>query len=515
MLQKLLIWFGSIVILLAGLGLLEIVAFFLGDPTGTVEIGVLGSVQFVLNTNAAALSSAVAIIIALVLLTVQLTAQRYSFYVIGVFINNPINVGLIILFLVTITFNLWTALLLADERIPPYTVLMCMVLMTLCFALIPPYIRHLFDILRPEYLLNHLQRRFEKALPDSPLRTDLSRRRLEAVGRLSQVGDIARTAVTNGDSAVARHSVWVLYYCIERYLADKPKMPGQWFTVDVEPHFVGRHKLIVREIEETLTWTERRMLDELREIFTATLNRMHDVNHTVALVARMLAERGIEAGDDGLLRTVMKFFNTILRSTINQSDVRAGYHALYQYRLLADAAIDHYPDRALEIAERIHYYGDAAFGGPLLWMSAASAYDLRMLAEGWHQRGVPERQVNAAIRCLLELVRRAERRGSPAIMQLYKTVAATGAYFLSKSDYATAKRLRDALGSLDEAALSQLSSELSSVDDQVFWEFTDRVVNFDYVEPEVRAELPAFLGNSAAWASPPTAHDRPAAVVAD
>ena len=67
-------------------------------------------------------------------------------------------------------------------------------------------------------------------------------------------------------------------------LADQP-------DARLEQQFRGRHELIVREIEATNTWVEIRMLDELREVFFATLNKLHDVNNTVALVLRLLGEK--------------------------------------------------------------------------------------------------------------------------------------------------------------------------------------------------------------------------------
>jgi hypothetical protein len=66
---------------------------------------------------------------------------------------------------------------------------------------------------------------------------------------------------------------------------------------------------------------------------------MHDVNNTVALVGRLLGERAVEAGDMGLLRTIMKFFNTFLRATINARDVRTAYNVLNQYRLLTESVL--------------------------------------------------------------------------------------------------------------------------------------------------------------------------------
>ncbi|MFN8524311.1 MAG: DUF2254 family protein [Chloroflexota bacterium] len=484
-------------------GLLLGVSAVLGDPTQHFEIGALGSVQFVLNTNAAALTSAMSVLIALVLLTVQLTAQRYSFNIIGIFIHNPVNAALIAVFIVTITFNLWLGLVLQEDYLPTHGILMAVAMTTVCFALLPPYIKYLFDILRPEHVLNHLRRELSRATNLDRGSGRVAARRASVATRINQIGDIARTAVGLTDSAVARHSVWVLFWAMEEYLDRKPRLPAAWFEIE-EHHFRGRHELIRREIEETLTWTERRMLDEVQEVYFATLNKMHDVNNTVALVVRQLGEKAVETSDLGLLRTVMKFFNTFLRAAINQGDTRSGYHALYQYRLLADTAMDWDPRVTLEIADRISYYGDAAGSGPLLWMAAAAAYDLRILAENAYDRGKSAEVTAAIVNRLIETVSRAEAKRSPALIQLYKTTASLGSFFLARGERALAGRIREVLAAQSDATLSQIGRELGSIDDPIFWELTDRVVNFDYVEDDVRRTLPTFLEDPLGWPLPDT-----------
>ena len=495
--RRLLPWLTPIIALGLAIGLLSVFSGLLGDLRDQFGIGALGSVQFVLNTNAAALTSAMSVLIALVLLSVQLTAQRYSFNVIGIFIHNWINAALIGFFILTITFNLWLGLVLKEEYLPGEGIMLAMVMMTVCFALLPPYILYLFDVLRPDKILNHIQRQFFKAIAVSRRADHLAERRAAAAGRINQIGDIARTAVNLSDSAVARHSVWVLYWSIARYVEDKAKLPPEWFEVE-EHHFRGRHELILREIEETMTWLERRMLDEIQEVFYATLNKMHDVNNTVALVARLLGEKAVERDDMGLLQTVLKFFNTYLRAAINQGDTRAGYHVLYQYRLLADTAMASHPEVGLEIASRLSYYGDAAAGGPLLWMAAAAAYDLRILAENAHERRADGVITARIVGHLLETVERAEAKRSPALVQLYKTVAALGSFFLVRGEREFAHQLRARLDDIPAATVAQIGRELSAIEDPVFWEYTDRVVNFDYVASDVRAALPAFM-DRAEW----------------
>ncbi|MCC7371299.1 MAG: DUF2254 domain-containing protein [Chloroflexi bacterium] len=489
--RRLLPWivpFVALVIVVSGLSVISAV---LGDPAEHSTLGALGSVQFVLNTNAAALTSAMAVLIALVLLTVQLTAQRYSFSVIGIFVQDPVNSLLIGLFIITIVFNLWLGLVLKETYIPVFATLVGMVLMTLCFAMLPPYILYLFEVIRPDNILDHIQQRFlESVMPVEGLR-QVEQRRAMAMRRISQMGDIARTAVNQSDGAVARHAVWALYWSIASYLERKATMPPAWFSVE-EHQFRGRHELIVREIEETMTWVEVRMLDELREVFFATLNKLHDVNTTVALVLRLLGEKAVERNDVGLSVGVMKFFNTVLRAAINQGDVRAGYHVLYQYRLMADTAMIHHPDMTLQIAHRLSYYGDAAAGGPLLWMSAAAAYDLRILAESALEHGAGCDVAAAIIGELIDTVRRGEAKRSPALTQLYKMTLALGAFCLAKGEPASTQLLAHALASVPPPTLDAALSELLTIDDPVFWELTDRVVNFDYVEPEARGCLPAF-----------------------
>ena len=53
--------------------------------------------------------------------------------------------------------------------------------------------------------------------------------------------------------------------------------------------------------------------------------------------------------------------------------------------------------------------------------------------------------------------------------------------------------LCEVLAGVPTETLERVAAELMAVDDPVFWELTDRVVNFDYVEPEVRARLPELL----------------------
>src|SRR5947207_13194718 len=97
------------------------------------DLGAYTSVQFVLNTNAAALASTLGILMAIVLLMVQLTAQRYSFNIVGMFVNNPRNVSLVALFIVTVSFNLWLSASIDQDYIPQVGTYLALGMGTLSF----------------------------------------------------------------------------------------------------------------------------------------------------------------------------------------------------------------------------------------------------------------------------------------------------------------------------------------------------------------------------------------------
>jgi len=498
----LLSWLVSIISLGVSLGLLRVAGVVVADPYPRFEIGDIDTVQSIIDTNVAAVTAAIGVLIALVLLTVQFTAQRYSYDVIRIFIQSWVNAALIGFSIVTISFNLWLGTLLKSDDIPVAATILGVALTTACFAFLPPYFVYLFDLLWPENLLNYLQRELLKALDVTKRPTDVARRQAAAYDRMDQMTDIALTAVNLSDSSLARHSIWVLYLATARYVENKKAFGPEWFIVQ-EAESEEHDDLIVGEIEAAGTWLEWRMLSEVEEVFYATLNRAREVNNLIARVARLLGEKAVACEDVGLLRTLMKFFNTFLREAINRGDVRAGYHVLYQYRRLADAALERHPEVTLEIANRLSYYGNAATSGPLLWMLAAAAHDLRILAENCHRRGGDCEITAAIVADLFDTVEGAEEKQSPALVQLYKTLTALGSFFLVRGDLELARQLRAKLAHVPDATLEQVRRELTACENPVFWEVTDRVVNFDFVEPDVRAGLPAFLEPVERWAHSP------------
>jgi len=70
---------------------------------------------------------------------------------------------------------------------------------------------------------------------------------------------------------------------------------------------------------------------------------------------------------------------------------------------------------------------------------------------------------------------------------------ALAAFYLSEGADSLQKQLEEVLRPVDGQELVRLGRELLSVTRPDFWEITDRGVNFDYLEPDLRPYLREVL----------------------
>jgi hypothetical protein len=478
----------SVVLLIAGTTLLERQAF---------AIGAIGSVQFTVNTTAAALAATLGILMALVLLTVQLAAQRFSFNIVDIVLPSPLNLGIIMLFVVSIAYSLWISVAISEEYIPQLGTYLSLGMATVCFALLIPYTLYLFKVLRPANLLDAFRKDVIRAARDASNGKNISACHALAAGRIENIGDVGRSAVNLADADTARRSIWALRDTLHDYLSMKDTLPPEWFNAEAQI-VRGRHEAALEHIRQTGMWIERRIVEEFQDLFNAALlSRMDDITHAVAQALRLVGEDALEHGDRPLALLVSKFFNTFLRATINRGEVRGGYDTLYEYELLADSALQRQPDFAVLIAERLTYYGEAA-GGRLLWMAAASAHDLRSLAETNHRRNDDPAVTRRCVALLHGMIERVAPRDPVLARQLNKTAVALGCYFLAVKSHADMDAVRSVLRSVTEDEIALIQRELQKVIEPEFWEVTERWVNFDYLDSESRRALPEFIDSLSA-----------------
>jgi hypothetical protein len=190
-------------------------------------IGAIGSVEFTVNTTAAALAATLGILMALVLLTVQLTAQRFTFNIVDIVLPSPINMGIILLYVVSIVSSLWISVVISDDYIPVVGTFVALGLATLCFALLIPYMLFLFKVLHPSNLLTTFRKEVIEAARAASNSGDISANHARAAERIENIGDVGRSAVNLADADTARRQSGHCTGTLHDYLEIKRSLPTE------------------------------------------------------------------------------------------------------------------------------------------------------------------------------------------------------------------------------------------------------------------------------------------------
>jgi hypothetical protein len=234
------------------------------------------------------------------------------------------------------------------------------------------------------------------------------------------------------------------------------------------------------------------VLRQMLPIYQASLNRMRDVVRLVSINVRHISELALRNQDQAVLDLSIRYFNSFLRSAINQSDVRSAYNVLDQYRNLAESAIDDGREEVVnEISKHLVYYGRLANHSGLSFVTESAAFDLAGLCEFAHKRrpGADD----AILNCLLKVDEKPESKTEESSLRgVRKAQIKLACFYLSVgADEKAGVIARDMLEE-DRGRLGQLRKEMMAATQPEFWEVVDRGSNFDYMPPAFREQIERF-----------------------
>ncbi len=448
--------------------------------------------RYTLTAIATTLATLVAITITLVLIVVQMTANRYTPKLIDLFAASRVNVLLLGAFIFTVIYCFYVAHTIKPDYAPTTGILVCFVLMTACLVSLIPYLFFVFDFLQPNNIISKIQSRAIASLqPSGRSRGTHRATKLRFSQSLEQITDIANGSLRMNDSSVALSSIWALQDISARYLGEKPRQSDQWFTVE-RGIFLGPSREYVSLIENEREWVEVKILRQLHTILGGAMEGFGGVATAVAVSARHIGEQGLESGDQSVIELVVKYFNTFLREAINARQKRVIYNVLDQYRRLAEELIVPWPELALRISHHLCYYARLAEEQGLTFIAETVAYDLKVLNQVAYQQKCP--RASDILGSLVSLAHVLQRRGHQrALPGVHKMWLALAAFYLSEGADSLQEQLEEVLRRVDQEELVRLGKEVLSVTQPDFWEITDRGVNFDYLEPDLRPYLREVL----------------------
>ncbi|MEE2664288.1 MAG: DUF2254 family protein [Myxococcota bacterium] len=447
-----------------------------------------GALDRVANA-AEVIAGVLAIAITVAAIVVELAANRYTSRITQLFVRNTTNRVVLSLFVLTTIVCLWTSAapleMLEAARV---TSALAMAMATLCLLALLPYFMFLFRFLEPR---NIIARIGEQALEAA--RNGQRPGMLEAIEELE---DLARVAHENHDRSIALASVDALADVLRGYLPLREELPASWFKIDLElardPDFVALAPSTVRQLEEQRIWLEAKIFRQFLSLFEAALGEDRDLGNLVALDTRSIAtEHAAENAD--LLDLAIRFFNSYLRVAIRTGDIRAAYYVFDQYRAVAEDALQRGDrERLRRIATHLHEYGDLACDLGHDFLLEVIAWDIATLIEQAATSLTDE--VDQLLDRFVSVDRKDERREQEERQGGVRRIQIQLAtLFLLQNDEARALRIAEDMRSENPEQLAAIRKALEDESREQYWEFTDRGVNFSYLPPDRRAQLPRFF----------------------
>jgi hypothetical protein len=435
------------------------------------------------------------IAITVVSFILQLSATRYTPRVTEMFFRDRANLVVLSIFVVTSLHCIWVTFAVHKHFFPRVLVISTVVMITATVLLLVPYFIYVFAFLHPERVVARLQ---EHALAEATHseQSAIDDRQSRVLEGIEQLADVAVNALSQKDRNIASRSVDALKDLVCSYLKRKDDLALNWFKAQRRmrrnPDFVVMAQDRVSEIEDSRTWLEWKVLRQYQTIFNESINRMRDIGNLVAINTRYIGERALLCENRPVLQLAIKFFNTYLRATLNNKDVRTAYNVLHQYRQLAENTLRAgWRKEVIELAGYFKYYGQTANQRGLSFVTETAANDLSNLCEVAHAANFADQEKLLAT--LLDVDRAPEKEeDDTALRGVRKAQIKLATYYLEAGAVPFAHRIFKDMEHERSERLRSIRTEMLAVVDRDFWEVSDRGVNFDYLEPSRKEQLAVF-----------------------
>lgn len=445
------------------------------------------------------IAAVLGIVITVVLIIVQLSADRYT-GVAQMFTRDRTNIMVMAYYVVACVCGVWLSMALEDKFVPRALVLVIMAATTFGLVLMLPYFAYVFWFLEPTNILARIRHQAVRAIKTtSKVQSPAHSAVLQAstLTAMEELSDITSNSISGKDKIIASRAVDALKdFCLD-YLSMKSKARGEWFLIGEgirqNPDFVAMDPESLHDLETRRTWFEWKILRQYLGIYNEALQSMRDINYLIAINTRYIGETAGKTNDSELMALVFRYMNSYLRSTLNAHDVRTAYNVLNQYRLLVEAMLRHEQgDVALEGVRHMNYYGRVSYDMQLPFVTETVAYDVSTLCQIAHHLGAE--QQDEMLEQFLELDQPLEVQSQEkGLLGVRKAQVKLAAYYLAEGEEEKARLIANDMKGEPKTRLLVIRDQLERVKSKDFWEIIDRGRNFEYMPPKQRSQMATFF----------------------
>ena len=431
-------------------------------------------------------------------IVVQLAATRYNHRITWLFLREPFNIAVWSVYLLTVLQCVWVAVSRdtgESARLPGAAVGITLVLVSVSLLLLLPYFVFVFRFLSPLSIIFKIKGSAYRSIERAQRASSAAAKR-EVLDAIDQIQDVARSASEQSDRSVAMACTDALRDLLVDYQRIRPRLPQAWFSVEgavaENPDFVSLAHSVLDEIAEQRLWLEFKIF---RQYISLMANCVPDAREVAYLIAINTSRIGTEQGPQNrpLLELCIKCLNTYLRVSINVADARTSYYLMNQYRILAESLVEQGLDEPVrEIAGYFKYYGNLAHERGQLFILQIAAGDLTSLVEAslQHSESLTDDLLTIVLDVDQEI--RSETQ-EESLLGVRRAQLQLATLFALRGDDARAQRICRDLAGERMARLQRLRVDLENESRPQYWELDERGVNFGYLPPDRRAQLPKLM----------------------
>ena len=435
---------------------------------------------------------AIAIVIVVVVLGVQLTADRYSPRIIDIFIRDRINGLILALFLGSIIFTIVVSAAIKVDYVPYGMVYAAIALAIVDFVFLLPYVRYMFQVMRGETIIAGIRRHAAIEIAAAiahPERQATHRHQVREY--MSQFADIALGSIQEGDTEVALDAIHaILGLVCNDYLPSKQQLPKHWFTVSHED-MPGASDQTIIQVDRTRTWLEHVVLATFVDLMGETPAFRKEIIHAIAITTRDIGRRAVTHDDRELEELVVRFFNTYFRAALNQRAPTFAYAVMNEYRRLAVDAGGERPDLSIRVAEHLLRYGRAFDSAGMPFIIGTAAEDVATLVMELAQHDL-DRALLLTQLLSDRLVEMARDGSSISLSGVLKAAVRLALWAVAEEQRDVLNRISVGLTAIEAEVVDDALDRMETTTERVFWEVSDRVVAYDWVDDHLRELIPVL-----------------------
>src|SRR5262245_56225489 len=227
------------------------------------------------------------IVITVVSIIVQLTAERYT-GVARIFLRHPANILTPAYYVVACVVSVWLSASMQSYYVPIATLTAALSLTTGALVIMGPYFGFVFWFLEPRHIIARIRKDAVERAASGALKRDAANcfaAQAQTLFALEELTDIANNSISGKDKIIASEAVDALRDLALEYLKVKPQPTPAWFSIGpqirLNPDFVAMDQDSLADLEARRTWVEWKVMRQYLSIYNEALNSMRDINYLI------------------------------------------------------------------------------------------------------------------------------------------------------------------------------------------------------------------------------------------